>query len=312
MKNTILPLITLLLLSFSCSHSDDTTTPTEDGTPIIVIDETTDPVYTNTIDFTTAIDYISEIDDYDIANGYMYFIFGDNIYRTDLNTGTTEHVIEDLTDTPITLQVIGNTLYFQGAWAWAVNKGIKQVDLNNISAGVQSINTITGTSRSELFKNADKLMYLSSPNGLSPTNNFYELNQSGDDQLIFSEDFILPTNTRVIGNYLYFSSEKEIRRLDLSNPTEVSTIIFTIPNTPNNNYSNGNILGFDIYENTIYFTQISNNKLLSIDLDNPEEDPTILNTNNDEGQTGYGKIIISDEKLYVKKIEDKQIDVFEI
>lgn len=305
MKNTSLAIFALLFLYFSCNKTDDTIIPN--------IEETTGLEYIRTIDFSSSVSNVSEIQDFDVENGYLYFIYDKNIYRMYLNsdTSTAELIIEDTIDWPHTLKIIGNTLYYQGD-SWAASQDIKQVDLNSISEGVQSTHAIIGVSRSQLCKNLDKLYYLSSTDGFSPTNNFYEFNPSSIDQLIATDEFIHPKNMRVVDHYLYFSSKKEVRRFDLNNPTEDSSIVYTVSDIENNTSNDGDIIGFDIKDNVIYFTRISNNKLFAKDLGQPNEEPIVLKINRDEGVTGYGKLIIADGKLYVKKIIDKQLEVFEI
>ena len=305
MKNTALALFNLLLICISCNNTNDITPP--------ITEEPTETTNIHTIDF-SSVTGVSEIEDFDIENDVMYFIFNKSIYSVNLNSNTSaiEQIIEDTTDWPASLKVINNILYYQGNSAWSESTNIKQIDLNNVSAGVQSTNAIIGISRSQLCKNADKIVYISSPDGFSPTNNFYELNQSATDKKIATDTFVLPKNMRVIDHYLYFSSQKEIRKLDLNNPTEESIIIYTVPTILNGSDNDGEVIGFDIYNGIIYFSQVSSNKLLAKDLEKPNEAPTTLKTNNNEGETGYGKIIISNGKLYAKKIIDKQIEVFEI
>tara|TARA_R110002049_G_scaffold2917_6_gene23655 strand:+ start:1866 stop:2786 length:921 start_codon:yes stop_codon:yes gene_type:complete len=306
MKTSLIPLIAFFFLCFSCDKIDEVIIPT--------IEETTAHGFLKIIDFSSSITEDSEIEDFDVEDGYIYFIYSKSIYRINLNSESNiaEHLIEDTLDWPATLKVIGNILYYQGDGSYSLSTDIKQMDLNNISGGVQSTNSILGSSRSEFCKNADKLLYVSSPNGLSPINNLYELNQSSSDQLIATEEYVHLENMRVVDNYLYFSSVKEIRKLDLNNPTEKSSIVYTIPDIADSFFSDNDILGFDIKDNIIYLTQISNNKLLSINLEKPNEDPIILKTNSNHGVTGYSKMIISNGKLYVKKLSDKQLEVFEI
>lgn len=309
MKTKLLKTLSILILFFSCSKTNDIVSPNT-GEEIVIKEETIIPNYIKTIDFTAFIDGISEITSFEIKDDYIYFSYDNSIYRINLNSDSivAEQIIEDTLDIPSTFKIIGNFLYYQGDSTWSLSSDIKQINLNKISEGIQSTTSITGTSRGQLYKNLNKLFYLSSPNGLSPINNFYKFNQSATDQLIATEEFVIPENIRVVDNYLYFSSGKEIRKLDLNTPTKESSIIYTVNNTG----TNGNIIGFDIKDNIIYFTQISNNKILSIDLEKLNEAPKTLKINNTEGNTGYGKLIISNRKLYVKKITDKQLEVFDI
>lgn len=304
MKNTKLIILFLLCLNYNCNKTEETT-------PLIP-KETAQPNYIETIDF-SSVDGVSEIQDFDFENGNLYFIYNISIYKINLNsdTKTAKLIIEDNIDWPNSLKVIGNTLYYQGHYSWSTSQDIKQVDLNAISKGVQSTHTITGVSRSQLCKNLDELYYISSSDGFSPTNNFYKLSQHTTDKMIATDEFIIPKNMRIIDHYLYFSSNKEVRKFDLNNPHQKSSIVYTVPEIENSQ-NGGNIIGFDIKDNVIYFTQNLNNKIFAKDLEQPNEAPIVLKINTDNGTTGYGKLIIADEKLYVKKITDKKLEVFDI
>ncbi|TXF90009.1 hypothetical protein FUA23_08645 [Neolewinella aurantiaca] len=304
MKNHFLFILCLLFLCTSCNDDDDPITPAPG--------ETTGPQYIENLDFSASINETSEIQDFDVENGFLYFIYDQAIYSIDLNSGTNtaELVIEDSTDWPNTLKVIGSTLYYQGD-SWAQSQDIKVVDLNNVSAGVQSTHSIVGISRSQLSKDSGKLYYTSSIDAYSPINNFYEFSQSSPDRLIATDDFIHPANMRVIDNYLYFSSKNEVRRFDLSSSTEESVLLYTVPGTGDDNEYE-DIIGFDIKDDVVYFTQLGDNKLYAKDLQQPDEAAVVLRSNNDEGVTGYGKIIVADDKLYVKKIIEKQLEIFGI
>lgn len=314
MKNTVSILSALLFLCFSCNNIEEvdytiSETPTE--TPIEAPAETT---FIGVIDFSSVITEVSEIEDFDVSDGYIYFIYGNSIYSMDLysDTNTIAHIVEDTVDWPGTLKVNSNILYYQGLSAWSSSTDIKQMDLNAIAAGVYAVNTIQGVSRSQLCKYDDAILYVSSPDGFSPTNNFYQLYESATDQLVATDTYVLPKNLRVIGNDLYFSSQKEVRRLDLTNPNLGSTLVYTVPEVLNASASDGDIIGFDIKDSVIYFTQVANNKLFSIDLGNLDEAPKVLKEYNTEGITGYGKLIVANGKLYVKRIVDKQLEVFEL
>lgn len=302
MKNKVSIIFTFLFFCLSCNNSDDTPITTD----------TTKATYIGTIDFSTIND-VSVLVDFDIEDEHIYFIYGKSIYRINLSsdTSTVEFIIEDDMDWPNTLKVINGTLYYQGD-SWATSQNVKQVDLNSISEGVQATHPIVGTSRSQFCKNSDKLYYLSSIDAFSPINNIYEFNPSSTDQLIVTDEFIHPQNMRVVDHFLYFSSKKEVRRFDLNSPTKESSIVYTVPDIENNTSNDGDIIGFDIKDNVIYFTRISINKLFAKDLEQPNEEPIELKSNGDEGVTGYGKLIIADGKLYVIKINDKQLEVFKI
>ena len=302
MKNNVLALFALLFLYFSCNKADDTIIPDSE--------KTNEPGYIKTIDFSSSVSDNSTLEDFDVENGYLYFISGVSIYRINLNSNssTIEFIIEDDIDWPETLKVIDNTLYYQGAYSWAINQGIKQIDLGSISEGVQSTHNIIGVSRSQFCKNSDKLYYVSSNSTTSPTSNIYKFNPSSTDQLIATDEYIIPKNLRVIDQFIYFSSNNEIRKFDLNNPTEESSIVYTVPEQENE----GNIIGFDIKNNVVYFTQVSSNKLFYKDLESTDEKPKVLKVNGNEGDTGYGKLIIYDENLYVKKIGDAQLEIFGI
>ena len=294
--------ICFVLFLFSCQKDENIIIPDAE--------ETNELGYIKTIDFSNSVNGTTTIKDFDIENGHLYFIYGKSIYNLNLesDSSTVELIIEDDIDAPQTLKTIDNTLYYQGHFAWSVNQDIKVVDLNSISEGVQSIHPTTGTSRSQFCKNSDRLLYVSSDNGLSITNNIYEFNPLTTDQLITTDEYILPKNLRIVDQYLYFSSNNEIRKFDLNNPTQESSIVYTVPEQENE----GNIIGFDIQDNVIYYKLISSNKLFSKDLANANQELKVLKTNGDKGDTGYGKLIIFDRNLYVQKIGEAQLEIFGI
>ncbi|RIV36007.1 hypothetical protein D2V08_03410 [Flagellimonas lutimaris] len=107
---------------------------------------------------------------------------------------------------------MGDVLYYQGDFTWAITHDIKKVDLNKISEGITSTFPITESSRAQLFKIADKLIYTSSENALSPVNNFYEFNPTGMDPLILTDVFLFPKNFRTVENFVYFSISNDPMR----------------------------------------------------------------------------------------------------
>ncbi|GAB5565225.1 MAG: hypothetical protein Wins2KO_22880 [Winogradskyella sp.] len=303
MKTKVKLLFSLLFLFFSCDKTDDLS--------IQEPDQTITSGYIKTIDFSSSVDNdIFNIEDFDVENGYLYFIYGVSIYRINLNSeeNSVEFIIEDDIDWPMTLKVINNNLYYQGDFSWGLSQDLKHLDLNSMSEGVQSTYPIVGFSRSQFCKDSNKLYYLSSEDGFSPINNIYEFQSSSTHQLIATDEFLSPKNMRMKDQYLYFSSNMEIRRFDLNNPTGESSIVYTVPEEE----IEGNIIGFDIYHNVIYYTLTSSNKLFSKDLDDLNEQPHVLRVNDIGEDAGYGKIIINEGILYVKKIGSAQLEVFEI
>ncbi|MCG8640519.1 MAG: hypothetical protein MI862_12330 [Desulfobacterales bacterium] len=296
-KNAIL---LLLGLCFSCNN-DDSADP--------IVEELNEPEHIKTLDFSSSIDYEAVIEDFDVKNGYLYFDYKLRIYKLNLNSESpsAEQILED-TEAPLALAIIGDRLFYQTFWGTSHN--VKQVDLNNISNGTEVIE-INGSPRFQLAGNNDNLVYLSSPNAISPVNNFYELNPLSSDVLIATDEFVHPKNLKFVDNYLYFSSKNEIRRLDLNNTSAGSSVIYIAPSNGNNTYNDGHIFGFDIESNIIYYSQISSNNVFSVDLNNPDEEPKVLLTNPD-ATTGYGELIIDDGKLYVKKYNDKKLEVFKL
>lgn len=302
MKKTASTLLSLFFLLFSCNTTDDSDLPKPE--------EQTDG-YIKTIDFSSSVSSLDIIDDFDVENGYLYFIYNISIYRINLNSeaNTAEFIIEDEEDWPSSLKVIGNNLYYQSLYGWAISDDIKQVDLNSISKGVKATYPIRGTSRSQLCKNSGKLYYTSSIDAYSALNNFYEFNPSTTHPLIATDEYISrPENMRMINQYLYFSSGKEIRRFDLNKPSEKSSIVYTVPKQE----KESKIRGFDIKDNIIYYTLESSNKLYSKDLKIVNQEPKVLGINNNKDGVGYGKLILSDKKLYVEKLTDSQLDVYGI
>lgn len=273
--------------------------------------------FLETIDFSPALgDDVSGIHDFDIANGYLYFIHALNIYRMDLssNTDDLELIINDPDHWPNTLKVIDNALYYQGDSFWSVSDNILQINVDNISQGIETTYPITGVSRSKLFKNSGELFYVSAPDGFSEINNFYTFNSEGQDELLVADSRVFPENVSFQGNYVYFSSNNEVRRFDLNTPASGSTIVYTANEIPNGNTND--IKGFAIKDNTIYFTQyndaIDGFVLMVEDLDTPDELPLMITPDLETGGIGYGKLIINDGKLYADKINDQQIAVFEL
>ncbi|MDN5216082.1 hypothetical protein QQ020_28645 [Fulvivirgaceae bacterium BMA12] len=296
-KNAIL---LLLGLCFSCNN-DDSADP--------IVEELNEPEHIKTLDFSSSIDYEAVIEDFDVKNGYLYFDYKLRIYKLNLNSESplAEQILED-TEAPLALAIIGDRLFYQTFWGTSSN--VKQVDLNNISNETEVIEII-GSSRFQLTRKNDRLVYLSSPNAISPVNNFYELNPLSSDVLIATDEFVHPKNLKFVDNYLYFSSKNEIRRLDLNNTSAGSSVIYAAPSNGNNTYNDGHIFGFDIEGNIIYYSQISSNNVFSVDLNNPDEEPKVLLTNPD-ATTGYGELIIDDGKLYVKKYNEKKLEVFKL
>ncbi|WP_417941703.1 hypothetical protein [Flavobacterium sp. RS13.1] len=305
MKKTALTLLSLFFLLFSCNTTDDSDLPKlEEPKP-------EEPKsYIKTIDFSSSVSSPATINDLDVENGYLYFIHKIGIYRINLNSdaNTAEFIIEDDEHWPYTLKVIGNNLYYQGLYGWTISDDIKQVDLNSISKGVKATYPIRGTSRSQLCKNSGKLYYTSSIDAYSALNNFYEFNPSTTHQLIATGDYIVPKNLRMVGQFLYFSSFDEIRKFDLNKPSEESSIVYTVPKQE----KESKIRGFDIKDNIIYYTLESSNKLYSKDLKIVNQEPKVLGINNNKDGVGYGKLILSDKKLYVEKLTDSQLDVYGI
>ena len=105
------------------------------------------------------------------------------------------------------------------------------------------------------------MYYLSSVSSISPINNFYEFNATDTDPLIATDEYIHPENMRTVDNYLYFSSQKEIRRFNLNDPTAASSVVYTASETDDDNY----IEGFDISNNMVYYTLSYNNNIYYID-----------------------------------------------
>lgn len=110
----------------------------------------------------------------------------------------------------------------------------------------------------------------------------------------------------MIGQFLYFSSFDEIRKFDLNKPSEESSLVYTVPKQE----KESKIRGFDIKDNIIYYTLESSNKLYSKNLGNATEEFKVLGINKDGGE--YGKLILSDKKLYVEKWGAEQLDVYGI
>lgn len=314
MKHSSIILFTTLLLCFNCSNekfdNNITTGAVDDNisTPV-VIEESSEPTYIKTMDFSSSIDYVSEIESFDIDNGYLYFDYQYNIYRINLedDNATAELIIED-DEAPVTLKVINNQLYYQTYWP--AFSSIKQLDVNNIAGGTQ-VTPVIDTPRSLLIKNDTNLYYVSSPNGLSPINNFYQFNTSGTDNLVATDEFVIPKNGKVIDNFLYFSSENNVHRIDLNSPSQGSSIVYTAEDIEDAIGNEGYILGFDIHEDKIYYSQIGSTNLYSFDLNTPTESPKIIQSNNNN-TTGYSQLIIYNDVLYVKRLLDKQLEVFEI
>lgn len=225
------------------------------------------------------------------VNHVMIFKAEDNGYVNDRN---------------FPLKVIDNNLYYNGTLTWTISDDIKQVNLNSISEGVKATYPIRGVTRSQLCKNSGKLYYTSSIDAYSALNNFYEFNPSTTHQLIATGDYIVPKNLRMVGQFLYFSSFDEIRKFDLNKPSEESSLVYTVPKQE----KESKIRGFDIKENIIYYTLESSNKLYSKDLVNATEEFKVLGINKDG--VGYGKLILSDKKLYVEKLGAEQLDVYGI
>jgi hypothetical protein len=299
MKKTALTLLSLFFLLFSCNTTDDSDLPKPE--------EQTDG-YIKTIDFSSSVSSPATIDDLDVENGYLYFIHKIGIYRINLNSdaNTAEFIIKDDIDWPGSLKVIGNNLYYNGTLTWTISDDIKQVNLNSISEGVKATYPIRGVTRSQLCKNSGKLYYTSSIDTYSALNNFYEFNPSTTHQLIATGDYIVPKNLRMVGQFLYFSSFDEIRKFDLNKPSEESSLVYTVPKQE----KESKIRGFDIKDNIIYYTLESSNKLYSKDLVNTTEGFKVLGINKDG--VGYGKLILSDKKLYVEKLGAEQLDVYGI
>ena len=305
MKKTALTLLSLFFLLFSCNSNDDSDLPKpKEQKP----EEQTR--YIKTIDFSSSVSSPATIDDLDVENGYLYFIHKIGIYRINLNSDANkaEFILEDDIDWPGSLKVIGNNLYYNGTPVWTISDDIKQVDLNSISEGVKATYPIRGVTRSEMCKNSGKLYYTSSIDTYSALNNFYEFNPSATHKLIATDEFIMPENLKMLGQFLYFSSFDEIRKFDLNKPSEESSLVYIVPKQE----KASKIRGFDIKDNIIYYTLKSSNKLYSKDLGNATEEFKVLGINNNKDGVGYGKLILSDKKLYVEKLAAEQLDVYEI
>nr|WP_321450803.1 hypothetical protein [uncultured Carboxylicivirga sp.] len=307
MKKTTLVLFALFFLCFGCNNDDDSTgggNENEEETSTI-------PEYFKTIDFSHYVDDNYQINDFDVEDGYLYFDYNNIIYRNDLSTeiSVLETIFENEEDDWLgTLKVIGNSVYYQGVIVWEADY-IKEIYLDAISEGVQNTYSINGIHRGQLGKNGDKLYYLSSISSISPINNFYEFKATDTDPLIATDEYIHPKNMRTVDNYLYFSSQKEIRQFDLDDSKKTSSVVYTASETDDDNY----IEGFDILNNVIYYTLSDNNNIYYINIDSLEEEPNTFIPEDEEDSTcRYRKLIISDGKLYVKKVNEKEIEVWNL
>ncbi len=304
MKKIALAILALVFLCFSCNDENSITGDGNEENE----ETSTVPEYYRTIDFSAHVEDNSQIDDFDVEDGYLYFNYDNNIYRNDLSSESNvlKTVFENDEDWIGTLKVIGNNVYYQGVIVWETSD-IREINLDAISDGVQNTYPINGTHRGQLGKNGDKLYYLSSVSSISPINNFYEFNPSGTDPLIVTDEYIHPQNLRVVDNYLYFSSQKEVRRFDLGDSTVASSVVYTVSDADDDNY----IKGFDISNNVVYYTLTDNLNIYYVDLDENQEEPNTFKSE-DEETCRYGKLIISDGKLYVKKVNEKEIEVWSL
>ncbi len=301
-------IITTILFLCICLNCNDNDTSIDNG-------ETSQEIVIEDINISANnYEYLSEISDFDIEGKYLYFDYHTSIYRVDLSVQNPipELVIEDAQEPNISsLTVINNTLYYQSFWVSSSN--IKKVDLNNISAGTINLE-IPETPRGQLIKNMDDLIYLATTNVFSATTNFYQLNDSGIDEKIISDQAEYPyyDNLKFVDDYLYFTAENEVRRIDLNNPTQEASIIFTASGLADD--ANGEIIGFDIQDDMIYFSRNSTNQLFSANLNTPNEAPEVISTNTNllTSEAGYTELIINNGYLYAKKTAEDTIAVIKI
>ena len=299
MKKVTLTLLTVLFLCFSCNAND---TPIDEQE--VQDEQTGEGSFIKDIDISSMIfEYPSEITDFDIEDGYLYYNYKFHIYRLDLSLEDPlpELIVNDLLSVTISsASVIGNTLYYQTYWG--SSSDIKKVDLNNLSETPGKISS-QERFRGKLVKKDGELIYLSSENVFSAITNFYQLNEASNDELIIADQASYPyyDNMKFVGDHLYFSSENEVRMINLNTPTQESTIIFTA--SPLENQEEGKIIGFDIKDDIIFYSRIGTNKLYSSNLNTPNEDPEVISTNTNQisDSTGYTELIINGDYLYAKK-----------
>ena len=308
MKKIIL-LFTVICLFLNCYNNDVLSAETKQDTEI------PQGALIKTINITSINSEFSyEIEDFDIENGYLYFDYRFCIYRFDLSleSATPELIIDDTNHAGISaLAVINNTLYYQSFWE--SSSKMMKMSLDNISAGAQEVN-LAEVFRGALVKKENELFYLSSESPFSAITNFYQLRPSSIDTKINSDQAVYMdyNNLKFIDDYLYFTSGKEIRKIDLNSTNEQSSIVYTIPELNHN--KDGDIIGFDIQDNMVFYGRMSTNKLFNINLNTPNEVPKIIRTNTNvlTNEAGYTELIIKDGYLYAKKTDEDTIAVIKI
>jgi len=309
MKKISLSLFVSLFLFLSCYNNDTIVTEANQHTEI------RKGTLIKTVNLATVgseFDY--EIEDFDIEDGYLYFDYKFRIYRLDLSleSVTPELIIDDTNHAGISaLAVINNTLYYQSFWG-SLSK-IMQVNLNNISDGSHEINP-TEVFRGELVKKENKLIYLSRPASFSSITNFYQLDAEVSDIKISSDQaaYLDYNNLKFIRDALYFTSGTDIRKIDLNNTNPQSSIVYTVPKLDHG--EDGDIIGFDIQDNVIFYSRMSTNKLFTLNLNTPNLEPTVIQVNDNlkADDAGYTELIVKNGFLYAKKIDEETIEVFKV